>query len=126
MLEHETINSEELISNFFFQYFLVLGTPVKLIKNHPRFKRKCSKMGLTTHFCYFFWVLRCRGTIFFILEYETTNIEEYFSNFFFQNFYVLGTPGYPGVLPLGVKTPKMIFFGSNFFPNIFFRLIQED
>ena len=98
----------------------------ELFRKNRRFKQKYWKMGLTTHFCYFFWVLRCRGTIFFILEYETTNIEEYFSNFFFQNFYVLGTLGYPGVLPLGVKTPKMTIFGSNSFTNIFFGLIQED
>ena len=96
------------------------------LPKNRRFKQKYWKMGLTFHFCYFFWVLRCRGTIFFILEYETTNIEEYFSNFFFQNFYVLGTPGYPRLLPLGVKTPKMICFGSDFFPNRFFGLIQED
>ena len=94
--------------------------------NHPRLRRKCSKLGLTTNFLTFFWVLRSWGHIFFILEYESTNIEEYFSNFFFQNFYVLGTPGAPGVLPLGVKTPKLIFFCSNFFLNWFFGLIQDD
>ena len=80
---------------------------------------KSFKIGSTTHFQLFFWAPKSWGPIFFILEYETTNIEEYFSNFFFQNFYVLGTPGYPHILPLGVKTPQMIIFGSNFFPNRF-------
>ena len=84
------------------------------------------KNGPYHPFLLFFLVLRCRGTIFFILEYETTNIEEYSFNIFFQNFFVLGTPGYPGVLPLGVKTSKMISFGSDFFSNRFFELIQED
>ena len=106
---------------------IILGvfTPRGSTPGHP-VCRNYEKNGFTTHFWPFIWALRSWGPIYFILEYESTNIEEYFFNFFFQNFYVLGTPGYPGVLPLGVKTPKMIFFGSNFFPNRFFGLIQED
>ena len=53
-------------------------------------------------------------------------MEKYFSNFFFQNFQVLGTPGVPIWVPLGVKTTKMIFCGSNFFSNGLLGLKQED
>ena len=49
-----------------------------------------------------------------------------FFKLFFSKFLCTRYPGVPrGTTPRG-KNPKMIFFCSNFFPNRFFGLIQED
>jgi len=56
---------------------------------------KITKIGPTTYVWNYFWVLRSGEQVFFILDYESTNTEKYFSIFFLQNFNVLGTPGYP-------------------------------
>ena len=87
---------------------------------------KSFKISSTIYLQLFLWALWSWSPIFFILENKTTDVEEYFFNIFFQKFFVLGTPEYPRVLPLGVKTSKRIIFGSNFFPNRFFELTQEN
>ena len=87
---------------------------------------KSFKISSTIYLQLFLWALWSWSPIFFILENKTTDVEEYFFNIFFQKIFVLGTPEYPRVLPLGVKTPKRIIFGSNFFPNRFFELTQEN
>ena len=48
--------------------------------------------------------------MFFIFEYDKENHEVSFSNWIFPNFYVLGTPGYPKLIPLGVITPQRKLF----------------
>ena len=64
---------------------IILGvfSPRGSTPGHP-VCRNYEKNGFTTHFWPFIWALRSWGPIFFILEYETTNIEDYFSNFFFS------------------------------------------
>ena len=104
----------------------MVGPIFDIFNKNRRNLPKITKIGPTTHFCYFFLVIRSCEPEFFILEYEFTNTEEYFAIFFFPNFNVLGTLGYPKWLPLGVKTPKMIFFGSNFFLIWFFVLKLKD
>ena len=92
----------------------MVGLLFDIFNKNRQNSHKITKIGPTTHFCYSFWVIRSWGPEFCILDYESTNAEECFAIFFFWNFNILGTPGYPKWLPLGVKTPKITFFGSIF------------
>ena len=105
---------------------IILGvfTPRGSTPGHP-VCRNYEKNGFTTHFWPFIWALRSWGTTFFILEYETTNIEEYLSNFFLKFLCTRYCGVTQGTTPRG-KIPKMIIFGSNFFPIRFFGSIQGD
>ena len=68
---------------FFLEKYVVLGPQLRLTKPPPRLVKNAQKWAIPPIFVFFFLVLRCGDPEFFILDYESTNTEEYFSNIFF-------------------------------------------